>query len=85
MYYIRLKTRKENDTKTQFYTSVPDMPIASPISASRKAGASFVPSPVTATTSCCSFRCCTSINLSQGLNLAKTCQTRSKQVDKLKH
>lgn len=53
-------------------TSVPVMPIANPTSAFFSAGASFVPSPVTATTSPLSRRAVTSAYLSSGLDLAKT-------------
>lgn len=53
-------------------TSVPVMPIAKPTSAFFKAGASFVPSPVTATTSPLSLRPVTSAYLSSGLDLAST-------------
>lgn len=55
-----------------FATSVPAIPIAKPISAFFKAGASFVPSPVTATTL---FNCLspvTSKYLSSGLERART-------------
>ena len=54
-------------------TSVPAMPIASPISASWSAGASFVPSPVTATTSPNEVRkCFTGVCLSRGEDRAIT-------------
>ena len=53
-------------------TSVPYMPIANPISAFFNAGASFVPSPVTATTLSNYFNPVTNINLSSGLDLAST-------------
>ena len=46
--------------------------IANPTSALDKAGASLVPSPVTATTFPLSLRPITSANLSLGLLLAKT-------------
>ena len=55
-----------------FATSVPVYPIANPISAFFKAGASFVPSPVTATTFPLSLRPVTRAYLSSGLDLAKT-------------
>uniref|UniRef100_A0A2P2MNK1 Calcium-transporting ATPase n=1 Tax=Rhizophora mucronata TaxID=61149 RepID=A0A2P2MNK1_RHIMU len=47
-------------------TSVPCMPIERPMSASCNAGASFVPSPVTATTCPFFFKACTSRSLSLG-------------------
>lgn len=53
-------------------TSVPVIPIANPTSAFFKAGASFVPSPVTATTSPTSFNPETKRYLSSGLDLAST-------------
>lgn len=53
-------------------TSVPLIPIAKPTSALLRAGASFVPSPVTATTSPLSFKPVTRAYLSYGLDLAKT-------------
>lgn len=53
-------------------TSVPELPIANPTSAFFNAGASFVPSPVTATTFPLSLRPVTKQYLSQGLDLAKT-------------
>ena len=55
-----------------FATSVPVIPIAKPTSAFFKAGASLVPSPVTATTSPTSFKATTSRYLSSGLDLART-------------
>lgn len=55
-----------------FATSVPVMPIAKPTSAFFSAGASLVPSPVTATTSPLSLRPVTSAYLSSGLDLAST-------------
>jgi hypothetical protein len=55
-----------------FATSVPVIPIAKPTSAFFNAGASFVPSPVTATTSPTSFKPVTSKYLSSGLDLART-------------
>lgn len=55
-----------------FATSVPVIPIAKPTSAFFKAGASFVPSPVTATTYPLSRRPVTKAYLSYGLDLAKT-------------
>ena len=51
-------------------TSVPAMPIAIPTLAFAKAGASFVPSPVTATTNPLSINPATSAYLSSGLLLA---------------
>lgn len=53
-------------------TSVPAIPMANPTSAFLRAGASFVPSPVTATTSPLSFKPVTKAYLSSGLDLAKT-------------
>jgi hypothetical protein len=53
-------------------TSEPVIPIANPISAFLRAGASFVPSPVTATTSSNYFRPVTKIYLSSGVLLAIT-------------
>mmetsp|Transcript_30056 Transcript_30056/g.70193 ORF Transcript_30056/g.70193 Transcript_30056/m.70193 type:complete len:210 (+) Transcript_30056:1012-1641(+) len=53
-------------------TAVPAMPMLSPTSASLRAGASLVPSPVTATTSPISLSLCTSTSLSRGLALAST-------------
>ena len=49
-----------------FATSVPTMPIEIPISALRKAGASFTPSPVTATTSPRCWKAETSLILCSG-------------------
>ena len=59
-------------TVDQQRTSVPAMPIARPTSDSFSAGASFVPSPVTLTTSPAAFSVCTSLNLSAGLERART-------------
>ena len=53
-------------------TSVPVIPIANPTSAFFRAGASLVPSPVTATTSPNSLRPVTKRYLSSGLDLANT-------------
>ena len=53
-------------------TYVPVSPIANPISAFFSAGASFVPSPVTATTLPLSFKPVTRAYLSYGLDLAST-------------
>ena len=53
-------------------TSVPARPIAKPTSAFFKAGASLVPSPVTATTFPLSFKPVTKQYLSSGLERAKT-------------
>lgn len=55
-----------------FATSVPAMFIANPTSALLRAGASFVPSPVTATTLSLSLNPITKAYLSSGLDLAKT-------------
>lgn len=55
-----------------FATSVPLIPIANPTSAFFKAGASFVPSPVTATTFPLSFKPVTRAYLSYGLERART-------------
>lgn len=60
-------------TKNKTPTSVPAIPMANPISDSCKAGASFVPSPVTATTSDKLLKCFTRSNLSVGEDLAITC------------
>ena len=48
------------------------IPLANPISDSCKVGASFVPSPVTATTSYRPLKCSTSFHLSVGDDLAIT-------------
>mmetsp|Transcript_36044 Transcript_36044/g.85521 ORF Transcript_36044/g.85521 Transcript_36044/m.85521 type:complete len:229 (-) Transcript_36044:151-837(-) len=64
-----------------FATSVPDMPIASPTSASFSAGASLVPSPVTATTS---FWLCSSETrrcLSSGELRARTFARRTRKQE----
>lgn len=53
-------------------TSVPAIFIAKPTSALLKAGASLVPSPVTATTLCLSLKPTTRAYLSSGLDLAST-------------
>lgn len=53
-------------------TSVPAIPIAKPTSAFFSAGASFVPSPVTATTCPLSINPVTNAYLSSGLDLART-------------
>ena len=53
-------------------TSVPAMFIANPTSDFFSAGASFVPSPVTATVQFSYFNPVTRINLSSGDDLAKT-------------
>jgi len=53
-------------------TYVPAIPIANPTSAFLRAGASLVPSPVTATTSPLSFNPVTKAYLSSGLDLART-------------
>ena len=53
-------------------TSVPAIPIANPTSAFLSAGASLVPSPVTATTLPLSLRPVTRAYLSSGLDLART-------------
>lgn len=50
-------------------TWVPDIPIATPTLARSKAGASLVPSPVTATTLFSRFRPYTNFNLCSGLLL----------------
>lgn len=55
-----------------FATSVPAIPIANPISAFFKAGASFVPSPVTATTLPLSIKPVTNAYLSSGRERDKT-------------
>ena len=59
-------------------TSVPAIFIAKPTSALLKAGASLVPSPVTATTLCLSFKPITNAYLSSGLDLAST--NKSSQI-----
>lgn len=51
-------------------TSVPAIPMAKPMSAFFRAGASFVPSPVTATMFPLSIRPATSAYLSSGRDLA---------------
>ncbi|KAH3664530.1 hypothetical protein OGATHE_003345 [Ogataea polymorpha] len=53
-------------------TSVPAIPMEKPTSASFNAGASLVPSPVTATTSPCFLKVSTNIRLSSGLDRAST-------------
>lgn len=53
-------------------TSVPVIPIENPTSAFLRAGASLVPSPVTATTSPTSLRALTRRYLSSGRDLAST-------------
>ena len=53
-------------------TSVPAIPIAKPTSAFLRAGASLVPSPVTATTCPNYFNPVTNKYLSSGLDLAST-------------
>ena len=53
-------------------TSVPAIPIANPTSAFFNAGASFVPSPVTATTWPLSIKPVTKAYLSSGLDLDNT-------------
>ena len=53
-------------------TSVPEIPIATPISASFTAGASFTPSPVIATISPLDLNALTILSLSAGLTLANT-------------
>lgn len=53
-------------------TSVPAIPIAKPTSAFLSAGASFVPSPVTATTWPNYLRPTIKVNLSSGVDLAIT-------------
>lgn len=55
-----------------FATYVPAIPIANPISAFFKAGASLVPSPVIATTFPSCFNPVAIINLSSGEDLART-------------
>ena len=55
-----------------FATSVPVIPIANPTSAFFKAGASLVPSPVTATTSPNCFNPVTKRYLSSGRDQART-------------
>jgi len=52
-------------------TSVPVMPMAMPMSARRRAGASFTPSPVTATTSPFALSAETTRSLSSGETRAK--------------
>lgn len=59
-------------------TSVPAIPIANPTSALLRAGASLVPSPVTATTFSLSLNPITKAYLSSGLDLAST--TKSLQI-----
>lgn len=57
----------------------PAMPIARPTSDSFSAGASLVPSPVTATTSPILFSVCTSRYLSCGDDRASTCSGTQRQ------
>ncbi len=59
-----------------FATYVPAIPIANPISAFLRAGASFVPSPVIATTLPICFNPVAKITLSSGEDLAKTLNSR---------
>ncbi|OWM82033.1 hypothetical protein CDL15_Pgr001607 [Punica granatum] len=59
-------------SELSFATSVPWIPMERPMSASLKAGASFVLSPVTATTSPLCFRVCTIRSLSKGKDRAVT-------------
>ena len=61
----------ETISEDSLATSVPIIPIEIPISAFFKAGASFIPSPVTATISLFCFKIFTILNLSSGLTLAK--------------
>ena len=66
--------KKKRRRRKKSQTSVPAMPIASPMSASCKAGASLVPSPVTATTSLNIFlKWVTKVCLSDGEDRAITC------------
>ena len=59
-------------SEASFATSVPVIPMAQPISAAFRAGASFTPSPVMATTSPFSLYAFTILNLCAGLTLANT-------------
>lgn len=58
--------------EASFATSVPAIPIAKPISAFLRAGASLVPSPVMATTWLSFFKPVAMRYLSSGEDLAKT-------------
>ena len=55
-----------------FATSVPVIPIATPIFACFNAGASFTPSPVIATILFCTCNALTSLNFCSGVTLANT-------------
>gem|GEM_PF-5521094 len=61
----KLSLRRMSDADS-FATSVPVMPIATPMSAFLSAGASLIPSPVTDTTSHCFSRSLTILSLSSG-------------------
>src|SRR3569833_4606909 len=63
---------KRTISQASLATSVPVIPIANPTSAFLRAGASLIPSPVTATTSPHSLSPVTSKYLSSGLDLAST-------------
>ena len=55
-----------------FATSVPEIPMAQPISAALRAGASFTPSPVMATTAPCRWKALTIRTLCSGETRANT-------------
>ena len=63
-------------SEASFATAVPS-PIESPASAAFKAGASFVPSPVTATTKSLAFKSLTKRSLSDGRALAMIFMSRT--------
>ena len=69
------KSRQTNQRLEIWRTSVPAMPIANPMSDSCRAGASLVPSPVTATTSPNARSSFTKVCLSDGEDLAMTYQS----------
>lgn len=69
---IELKLSSNINTSAAFLaTCVPEIPIATPTWALRRAGASFVPSPVTATMLFSFLRPSTSLSLCSGLLLAR--------------
>ena len=68
---IELKLSSNNTISlASLLTSVPVIPIATPISACFKAGASFTPSPVMATSSPCCCKALTMRNLCSGATRA---------------
>jgi len=70
---VEAKLSSSNTMSEAFLaTSVPVIPIEKPTSAFFKAGASLVPSPVTATTALHYYKPVTKSNLSSGEDLAST-------------